>query len=231
MLEFAIAVKSCEADARRGCHKAIRETWGNFSPTKSGLAAVGGGQLELFFFVGRCERGKSGLLDDEFAVNCSDDYEHLPHKTKRILHRLLADARHRFDYIFLCDTDTYVNVPALLASGFDKVDLMGLLGEPRDGFYAWPSGGAGYWLSRRAAEVVANAQMDAEWAEDRMVGQILGPLIKSGDLTAADNQEYSGTRIGNEWHGRVTSHFCARGMHRQYDPEWMRRMHRESAKV
>jgi hypothetical protein len=69
-----------------------------------------------------------------------------------------------------CDDDTYVSIPRLLAYDQQGRDYIGAEWKPGVGY---GSGGAGYFLSRRAAEVVAQGLTQATGAEDLLVGQVL----------------------------------------------------------
>lgn len=212
MLKLLIAVKSCASDITNGANAAIRETWGAILPTA----------VDLRFFVGTGDFRVS--LPDEVRVAAPDDYASLPAKTRAILRWSLAEG---YDYTFLCDTDTYVRVPDLLSSGFAAHDLFGyfahrLLGRVYPEGWAWPSGGAGYWLSRRAAEAVVAAPPTVEPYEDKMVGQTLGPLVSERRIRAANHPHY-GAEAPHA--SAITVHYCARTLGRAYDPNWMRHVH------
>lgn len=204
MSAYLLASKSCQRDAGNGLNQTIRDTWGK---------DVQGADLK--FFVGR---GAIPLKDDEVKLDCADDYESLPHKTKAICKWMLE---RDYGFIFLCDTDTYVRPDRLLASGFEQYDFMGSFNGPigvpnamQEKYWAWCSGGNGYWLSRRAAELVADAQSDGDWAEDRITGQILGPYIHRGELKAFSHDGYEYARSAgssDERLTRITSHFCVHG--------------------
>ena len=75
-----------------------------------------------------------------------------------------------WDYLFKCDDDTYVSIPRLLAYDTASRDYIGAEWKP-DVKYA--SGGAGYFLSRKAAAIVAEKLTHATGVEDLLVGQIL----------------------------------------------------------
>lgn len=92
-----------------------------------------------------------------------DDYAHLPHKTCAICKAI----KDRTDHAFLCDTDTYVHVPRLLEA--PRYDYAGYQLEGKH----YASGGAGYWLSRKAMEVVAAGDPSRFEFEDEMVGTLL----------------------------------------------------------
>lgn len=82
--------------------------------------------------------------EDEVLLPCPYDFKHLPFKVREIFRWALA---RDYDYIFKVDTDTYVDVPRLLVSGFQNSDYSG---TPfwKDG-NAFASGGAGYWISKK----------------------------------------------------------------------------------
>lgn len=220
-----IAVKGCERDAGRGYHQLIRDTWAK-PPCV----------YPVRFFVGN---GQMSLREDEVRLHCDDSYEALPYKTKAILQWFLA---HAYDFIFLCDTDTYIAMPALCASGFEKYDYVGKFGgdpgvpkaqdldTPQGTVqtWAWASGGCGYWLSRRAAEFVVEREPD-HWAEDCWVGQVLGPAIQEGRFTAQWNHDYGWHTDGDRFKTVVSSHYCTRGKRRDFDPTWMRQHHHRNA--
>ena len=216
-MRLLIAIKSCRHDRDRGHHDAIRETWGRDVT-----------EADLRFFVGQGNT-ISDLAEDEEVVNVLDDYESLPLKTEAILRWFLSQ---NYDYVFLCDTDTYIVVPKLMKCGFEKVDYMGRntwpLGVTRryastdrhgniwptfDAF-AWMSGGYGYFLSRKAAEYVID-NMPELWAEDMCVGQVLGPLYQQGII-----------KIQNMEPG-ITFHFPAHEYKSGYDLKfgWLQTMH------
>lgn len=216
-MKVLLAVKSCERDAVAGFNQLIRETW-----AKDVVGA------DVRFFVGAHSQILGRTLEsDEVRLDCADDYMSLPLKTRALLAWALAQG---YDFVFSCDVDTYVVPDRLLASGFEKYDLMGAfnvhdaIGVPSaadDNFFAWPKGGPGYWLSRGAAHVVVDTPYE-DWAEDRMIGQILGPWLQRGVLTAFEHWGYGFHFDGDEWRTDITSHYCSAGFKRQFPPIWMR---------
>jgi SAM-dependent methyltransferase len=212
--KILIAVKSCEADIAAGHNQCIRDTWGKHIESQD---------VSLRFFPGR---GNGCLQADEVRVDAPDDYLGLPRKTCAIVRYAQGLG---FDFIFLCDTDTFVRPELLLASGFENFDLMGYFGnripgqQEGDGYYAWPSGGGGYWLSVQSMPYIAENQDFSEWAEDRQVGQLLGPHIASGKLKAVNSKVY-GAPI--EWDHLVTAHYESQILKRKYDPQWMRALYK-----
>lgn len=223
-MKLLIAVKSCEKHRVAGYNSAIRKTWGK----KVEYPAT------LIFFQGPAYViGDSKISLDEYPLPVIDDYDHLPDKTISILNTFLSTP---FDYIFLCDTDTFIIPSKLLTCGFDKYDVSGRYGEhPQIGTtfehrddrnhtinpcHPWPSGGVGYFLSKKAAKIIVDTPYQ-HWAEDFMVGQITGPHIIEGRLTAADLPEFEAQ---TSWHfqRRMYSNLV-------YDLKfgWMQRMYQE----
>jgi hypothetical protein len=205
-----IAVKSCHRDADFGYHHAIRDTWGR--------------GLDVRFFMG----GRPiGSYADELCIDCKDDYESLPWKTKEILKWFLEQTEK--DYIFLCDCDTFILPDNLTHTDFKRYDYSGRFGEHpaigtlfpytdgRGNHYPncapWASGGFGYFLSRRAAKCVLLCD-PYTWAEDMFVGQSLSPYIRVGDITAADLPRFAGVAA---WHFQRTRKYPL------YNPEMMYR--------
>jgi hypothetical protein len=74
---------------------------------------------------------------DEVFLDVPDDLNLIPKIRKTIEYAVLNN----YDWVFKCDVDTYVCVPRLLKSGFEKHEFSGFGG---------PYGGSGYWMSRRA---------------------------------------------------------------------------------
>lgn len=236
-MRLLIAIKSCERDMANGFNQAVRETWVRDVPP----------DVHARFFVGH---GNARTAPDEVRLDCPDDYMSLPAKTRSILRWSLERG---YDFVFLCDTDTYVMPDRLLASGFEGYDLTGCfngkIGVPRatEGdaghwqpadqgngatrYWAWISGGNGYWLSRAAAQAVLDWPGTGDWAEDRTIGQALGPHFQSGRLRALHHEDYGFCIDGDEFGCRITRHFCSRGMHRAFDRSWMYACHKRNYEV
>lgn len=233
-MRLLIGVKSCHRDMANGFNQAIRDTWAKHIPLG----------VDFRFFMGH---GNTMPQADEVILDCPDDYMSLPHKTRAILRWSLAQG---YDFIFLCDTDTFCMPERLLASGFENYDLTGLfngkIGVPRatEGdagpwqpadqsngatrYWAWISGGNGYWLSCRAAQIVLDWVGTGDWAEDRSIGQALGPHFQSGQLKALHHEDYGFCIDGDEFGCRISRHFCSRGMHRAFDRDWMYACHKRN---
>jgi hypothetical protein len=175
-----IGLKSCHRDRKAGFHEAIRATWGKDLPVNTLLR----------FFMGANPDARDGtpFNKDEIILDCGDDYMSLPHKTRGICQWVQGKM---INNVFLCDCDTFVRVPKLLAlpyefsdfaghfcrgpeetmSRFDYSDHIGQYPQS----YPWCSGGIGYFLSYRAVVEVADT-FPKVWAEDMYVGQVIGPL-------------------------------------------------------
>jgi hypothetical protein len=219
-MKLLIAVKSCQKDLDKGYHTVIRSTWGRDAK------ALG---IDVKFFVAAEHRKHES---DEIHLNCKDDYNSLPYKTKEICK--WANGK-MIDHLFLCDVDTFVVPKKLKECEFERYDYVGKIdktpGVPfqytaksREGevenyqrCYPWASGGYGYFLSRKAFGIVA-FEHPTSWAEDLWVGQVLGPLIAEGEITALNTP-----RNTYSWHHPDHGEL--------YDPakltEWLYKMHAE----
>jgi hypothetical protein len=197
--DILIAVKSCVRDKERGDHEIIRGTWGR-DATAAGILVK--------FFVGipadRPTRASSRLREDEIEVSVKDDYSHLTHKTQAICQSVSGKM---VKHLFLCDTDTFVDIPGMLKSAYRNYDYYGYFNGQTTGTfsydsidregnhdklpaaYPWASGGFGYFLSYKALNVIAYEFMKAAFSEDLQVGQTLGPLIAEGELTVGNTKD------------------------------------------
>ena len=215
-MKLMVCVKSCQRDKDWGYHDLIRGTWGKEA------RALG---IDVKFFMGK---SFNPYQSDEMHLNCPDDYDGLPFKTREICKWVSGKM---VDFVFLCDTDSYLIPRLMLQTGFEKYDYAGKIdGDPKVPFkydavsrgrvdhipncYRWCSGGFGYFLSKRALTEVAYAYPET-WAEDLFVGQVLGPMPEMKTLNTPPNI-YS-------WH--CPSHGEI------YDPEvlktWMNQMYRD----
>jgi hypothetical protein len=143
-----VAIQSCIAHVDR--LRAQLETWATV-PTKFDIMAFDGPLL-----------------------GCRDDYAHLPEKTRAMCKWIYERG---YDFALKVDTDTYVHLPRLEASGFERHDYTGYVLDWIKG-YAYCSG-PHYWLSRRAMHVLATANWSkfpipgADGWEDCKVGAVL----------------------------------------------------------
>lgn len=158
--------------------------------------------------------GPIWMDSDEINLPVDDGYWVLTPKTRGICNYAVEN---NYDFVYTCDTDTYLIPRRMLESGFEKYDFSGghlchgehgqELGKPypawtspqggvADPFYAYMSGGVGSFLSKKAAEKVARTEY-YHHSEDVWVGQVLGPFIQSGELTAALLKNFEGYAA---WH-------------------------------
>ena len=170
-MNLLVAVKSCEYDRQRGAHQLVRDIWGDY--------------ITVNFFMGN---GGNVSELDEIVVDAPDGYPGLPFKTREIARYALLKY---YDYVFFCDTGSFLIPHHLLDYDFKDYDYVGYWAMLMKTFpytaqdtdrgcppvyiercHPWASGG-GYVLSRRALLYVANAEPDVH-AEDLWVGQVLG---------------------------------------------------------
>jgi hypothetical protein len=212
-MKLLIAVKSCQADQREGFHDPIRSTWGQEA------RALG---IDVRFMMGANSGEAQQPIPqrDEMYLNCGDRYSELPEKTQQICLWMIGKV---YDFVYLCDTDTYVRPAKLLASGFEKYDYTGKIDKPLDvpfyyqavdrsghvevheKCYPWASGGFGYTLSRKAALVIGTAN-PISWAEDLGVGNLLAPDIHTKHIKTLNvpgltiSHHYSSETNGSRYH-------------------------------
>lgn len=160
-MRLLIAIASCGKFRARV--QALRDTW---------IPAVK--DMDVRVFLGHhAEPGQ-----DEVQLDVPDDYKHLRHKVQAMF-RWAVDQG--YDAVFKTDDDVLV-LPDRLLSGFIRYDYVGrvrgpsrendaprIYGAAESNFCS----GFGYWCSRRAAEIVANAPENSDWAEDRFSGNAL----------------------------------------------------------
>lgn len=140
--------------------QAVRETWAqDFKYFKT---------VDVRFFYGKPSDGYPRQpLADEVFLDCPDGYGSLPLKTVGVCKWAVE---HDYEYIYKCDTDTAVYAEKLLIEMMENsFDYAGYLHA------SVCSGGPGYFLSRRAAQIVAeqgggNGEI---WAEDVWVSRVL----------------------------------------------------------
>jgi hypothetical protein len=126
-----------------------------------------------------------------------DDYPSLPQKTRALCAWALEHTD--CDYLFKCDDDTYVHLPRLLAA----VPQGDYVGHDLGGY---ASGGAGYWLSRRASRIIAE-RLDAPTGhEDQLLGRV---LAEAGMPVAHDRRlhPWNSHRPAPE-NDLITTHHC-----------------------
>lgn len=133
---------------------------------------------DVRFFVGSRPEFLGLLTDDEVLLDAPDDYKGLRIKTQKMFAWAVARG---YDRILKTDDDVYV-IPSRLGDGFERYDYVGRVRGPsreNDAPRIYGSAevsfcsGFGYVLSQRAAQIVAEAPDNGDWAEDRFAGQAL----------------------------------------------------------
>jgi len=214
----------CELHARDGHHQAIRDTWGK---DLEGFA-------DLRFFVGR---GEQELADDEVRLDVPDNKETLLYKVAEICRWAVEGG---YGSIFKVNTNTYVNVPEVVAHQHYKFDwagsVVGKLGDPYAGTAAYGFiQGSASWLSRKAAKLVY-AENGAvafafrhmpEWmkyngliapylhSEDLWISQVLTPHL--GDLAVLVDSGYGNGPLSFWSQSNYIKHYAL--------AEWMSSLH------
>ena len=154
-MNVLVAISSCQAYENDGRNQSVRDTWLKDLP-------IG---WDYRFFHGQ----GSSHGQDIVNVSCGDDMNDLTHKTQG---KLRWAVEHGYDFVFCCFPDTYACVERLIICGFENFDYVGT-------FYCHPGGipycqgGAGYFLSRKACEIVIAANLPHYIAEDCIVGDTL----------------------------------------------------------
>jgi hypothetical protein len=154
MPKILLAVLTCHHYRERA--DSIRATWG---------ANIQGADLRFFLGGGKAERADEIILE-----GIDDSYQGLPAKTRAMCKWALAQG---YDFVYKSDDDSYAVPARLFDSGFEKHDYTGRLRGPSGIFPAPYCSGFGYWLSRKAMQVIANAELNGDTAEDRFVAHVL----------------------------------------------------------
>jgi hypothetical protein len=152
--------KDMHVSGRNEQTEACRETWvKDFAPFKN---------VDVRFFYGKPAGGHPREpLPDEVFLDVPDGYGNLIDKSVAVCRYAAA---HGYEYVYKCDTDTWVFAEKLLVEMMENsFDYAGYLHANVC------SGGPGYFLSRRAVEVIA--ECGTEWrhpyAEDVHVSRVL----------------------------------------------------------
>lgn len=192
LLKVLIAIPTCEAD--KELEEACKATWAGHQEWNLPFPMV----------------ANIAFLDGP-TLGVADGYDDLPIKVQAICKWAL---QLDYDFLFKCDSDTYVWMNRLFTSGFEQHDYSGWTGgkvAPKD---EYASGGAGYWLSRRAMEIVANAELTDDTCEDRWVGRV---LFDAGIIAHRNPLHAHGRHDEAAEHKVVTMHPCR-------SLEWMLKM-------
>jgi hypothetical protein len=209
-VKVLVAVYSHTGDAMNGNHQKIRETWGKHL-----------GPWSLRFMIGH--RDAPGwqqapdevLLGGQANMHCGDWLSWNSYYQALTIEMLRYSLEQGYDFTFLACNDTFVIPSKLKATAFEKYDCSGIF-YPNDGraplgetfdepfykrqAYVYPDAGTGWFMSRKAAEIIVRSrQEDYFGTSDQYVGQVLGPLIKSGEVKAANLENFHHVAA---WHYR-----------------------------
>jgi hypothetical protein len=185
-MKLLVAVSSCQSFEENGSNQTIRDCW---------LNECSANGLDYKFFHGHGAEPK----DDVVLVDCPDDYGHLTFKTRENRRWALANG---YDFVFQCFPDTYCRPERLVCCGFQDFDYFGDFRSEHASPDNYPSGGCGYWTSRRVNELLLDAPITGVWrdditpyAEDLWIGKILARYAARG-LKYFDNPNFinRGTR-------------------------------------
>ena len=105
-----------------------------------------------FFMGAGC---RSTHSDEVVLPSVPDGSGALSEKVREIIRLSLGGD---LDFVFFCDSDTYVHVPRLMASGFETHDYVGCVGD--SSVYdnkTMCCAGSGFWLSKKAMTHLKNA--------------------------------------------------------------------------
>lgn len=135
--------------------------------------------MDAVFIVGSSAAGDPVRRDDLLLLSCDDGYDHLSQKVAHFCRWAVAHCE--FDYLFKCDDDTFVAADRLAEIDFQGRDYIGF-----EFFgHGYASGGAGYFLSRRAAKIIATQLHGTDWKEDVLVADC---LRKNGIVISHDDR-------------------------------------------
>lgn len=183
-----ILVKSCRQFKDR--RRAIDVTWADMIRHRG---------VCVSFIVGGYERERYRYAVCE--VSTGDKYEHNSMKLKHALQMRLE--RSDFDYIFICDDDTYIH-PARWLEHEPKGDVECRIFTPTRARQReerpWIHGGPGWWMSRNACvQYVTRVDLCCSW-DDKLMGHMaldLGLLIEDRrDLYGGDHYSHEKDRVG-----------------------------------
>lgn len=153
-MRLLIGIKTCHAFRDRA--DAQRKLW---VKTAKGI--------DIRFFLG----GGVAQRDDEVILDCPDDYESLPAKTKAMCRWALENG---YTHAFFSDDDCYIRPERLKLAHPNRHDYLGKVRGACNEINPAPyCSGMGYWLSAKAMRIVAESNYTNTTAEDCMVGNVL----------------------------------------------------------
>lgn len=173
-MRLLVAVSTCWDWEKNGNNDVLRSCW------LKDCTAAG---IDYKLFVGSGQGAENtGLPSDTVWLSEVDDaFGDLSKKTQ---HSLRWAYEQQYDYVYRCFPDTYCRPERLVRCGFEANDYYGDFRGEHCTPDNYASGGPGYWMSRRAFELVLNAPIIGPeatgkhtrvwpYAEDLWVGQVL----------------------------------------------------------
>ncbi len=174
-MKALLAISSCQEYESKGYNQSSRDTW---------IPALAEAGLDYRFFHG-CG---SEVKPDVIVLDCPDDYGSLCYKTHASQKWALDQG---YEYLFRCWPDTYVVPERLARSGFERFDYAGNF----EGGSMTAAGGPGYWLSRKALELMMLHEVSPTHPnigaifEDRWVGTIMNRF--RAEIKQSDDRRYA----------------------------------------
>jgi hypothetical protein len=204
-MKILVAVMSCHRD--RAFQQAQRDTW---------LRGVNTGFTEYRFFLGRPSDKVQSI--DEVFLDVDDSYDNLAEKTQAICQWAYE---RDYDTLFKCDVDTLVNPRK---AEYNDEDYLGGFNEDTvplfGGHIQFASGGAGYWLSRKALTIVSDADTIRTCAEDVFVADAL----RAKGIFPAFKEGYRWKPGADVDSGMISLHLSS-ALQKKYEPEQMYEYH------
>lgn len=238
-MKLLIAISSCYAFEKNGNNQVLRETWlaDAWPDRKTSFVSdsIRGCDYKFFFGTGQGAETAELLNDCVLLPEVDDSYGDLSKKTQ---HSLRWASSRGYDFVFRCFPDTYCRPERLVNCGFEEHDYYGDFRGEHCTPDNYPSGGPGYFLSRKAFELCLDAPITGpeatgkhtrvwHYAEDLWVGQVLNWHRDKGLKYFDDNRflnrgtAHPGPLKANSV---ISTHLSCPD---QYYPERMRQKHAE----
>lgn len=166
MDKVLLLTQSCGRDRANGRQQAVELTW-----------LQQWGHLIAHEFITGSYDGMP--LCGPFHFLVPDDYDAVAYK----VHAAMKRAHNMgFEHVFYSDTDTYVCVPNLLASGFQRAPYIGLRCDE-----GHASGGAGFWVSGPAIQALAEAEPSRGYSD-----MWVGDKLRQAGIELTHDERYHG---------------------------------------
>jgi hypothetical protein len=196
--KILISILSCHKE--RHLHQQVRNTWMKNNPG-----------VDVKFFLGLPKLADTA---DEVFLDVPDDFEHVSDKVVASIEWAYTRG---YDFKFKCDNDTYVHIPRLLTSGFEKYDYSGLrypysdlptifnINERSEAY-----GGSGYWLNRSTMKIVLDNRNSPQYRgamEDHWIGAILRRFAVSNHNDKRYHDSLDGPAPENDYISCHNNHY------------------------